>query len=617
MADPPEFGQFSDWDLLLRHLRFSEGFSLSFLTVPDRIAERECIERLSEWANGQTRPLVLRRFATAGELTSLASWLVELESCEPASIIAGAASVPLGLIEGPDWKVAWTQGLSWLNQYRNLVQQRHPCALLLIGPEYLLSVAREAAPDLWSVRAVCASMTPAPSDSAGQSRDRAEFERYEGLAIDPEFAMREARRLLGRPEAQLHAAFFLLRAALGFAARGRTNEAITPIEEAVAIYRHHATDGQADHRVLLANALNNLSNHLSHLGRRKEAYEAAREAVETLRAEAGNHPEEFRPELASALNTLSICLSELGRREEAYEAIREAVEIRRALTEERPEAFRPSLAISLSNMAGRLGELRRWEEAYGACSEAVAIHRALAAESPDSFLPPLAVSLSHLSNILNALGRVEEAFESGREAVSICRALTADHPEAFRPDLASFLSNLSGVLRRLDRTEEAHEAVREAAEIHRALVEEHPDEFRSDLAFSLTNLSGSLIELGRLEEADKAVREAVDIRRALAAEHPEAIRPRLATSLGALNRVLDSMSRHQEAAEACREALEVLWPSFELIPAAHGPLAFSLLKDYLSQCKKAEAHPDVALVERYMNILESMKAEGGTAEESR
>jgi hypothetical protein len=76
------------------------------------------------------------------------------------------------------------------------------------------------------------------------------------------------------------------------------------------------------------------------------------------------------------------------------------------------------------------------------------------------------------------------------------------------------------------------------------------------------------------------------------------------------------LGRHQEAAEACREALEVLWPSFEQIPAAHGPLAFALIKDYLSQCLKSEAHPDVALVERYVKRLEPMIAEGGTAEGS-
>jgi tetratricopeptide (TPR) repeat protein len=618
MADPPEFDQFSDWDLLLRHLRFSEGFSLSFLTVPDRIAERECIERLSEWANGQTRPLILRSFETAGELTSLASWLVELDSCEPASIIAGAASVPLGLVEGPDWKVAWTQGLSWLNQYRNLVQQRHPCALLLIGPEYLLRVAREAAPDLWSVRAVCASMTPAPSDSVSVSGFQYPnaLSMHAGLAIDPEFALREARRLMGRPQAGSDTAFFLHRAALGFAARNRHNEALAASQESVSIYRSHAATRSFAHIADLAMALNNLSNHLSEVGRWKEALEAILEAVEIRRTLAVTNPQAFLPDLASSLNNQSICLSLLGRPEDAYEACREATSVFRALAVDRPDDFRMALALSLNTLSNCLSELGKRQEAYEAIREAVEICRAQPPKSPEPFRLNLTNLLNTLSNRLGQLARWEEADAVARESVDLCRELDEERPGSFLPHLASSLHNLSKSSSRVGRWEEALDSIREAVEIRRRLATESPERFRRDLASSLTSLSTTLIGLGRREEAYENIRESVEIGRTFAAEPQVAASTDLPRSLGVLNNAFDSLGRHQEAAEACREALEVLWPSFEQIPAAHGPLAFALIKDYLSQCLKSEAHPDVALVERYVKRLEPMIAEGGTAEGS-
>jgi tetratricopeptide (TPR) repeat protein len=72
-------------------------------------------------------------------------------------------------------------------------------------------------------------------------------------------------------------------------------------------------------------SLNNESTMLSELGRREDALTAIQEAVAIYRALAKARPDAFLPNLAMSLNNESTMLSELGRREDALTAIQEAL----------------------------------------------------------------------------------------------------------------------------------------------------------------------------------------------------------------------------------------------------------------------------------------------------
>lgn len=76
-------------------------------------------------------------------------------------------------------------------------------------------------------------------------------------------------------------------------------------------------------------ALNTLSNGLSGVGRREEALTAIEEAVAIRRPLADARPDAFLPNLAGSLNNLSNQLSELGRQKEALAASNEAIAIQR------------------------------------------------------------------------------------------------------------------------------------------------------------------------------------------------------------------------------------------------------------------------------------------------
>lgn len=220
--------------------------------------------------------------------------------------------------------------------------------------------------------------------------------------------------------------------------------------------------------------INQLSFRFSDLGRREEALTAVEEAVALRRALAEAWPDAFRPELAASLNNLSSFLFALGRREEAFAAAEEAVSIFRDLAAARPDAFRPGLATSLRNLSASFSTLGRREEAIAAGEEAAAHYRALAAARPDAFRSDLATSLNNISGFLSALGRREEALAAAKEAVEILRDLAKDKPETSVVDLLVSLGTLANVQIGGGDRAGAHVAIAEAILMLRPVFLAHP-----------------------------------------------------------------------------------------------------------------------------------------------
>jgi hypothetical protein len=335
---------------------------------------------------------------------------------------------------------------------------------------------------------------------------------------------------------------------------GRLDEALSAIREVVAIRRRLAGSDGDERRSELAGALSNLAGCLSALGKREDALAAVDEAVDLCRALAAAKPEAFRPQLATSLSGLSICLLELGRYEQANAAGYAEVKLRRVLATEDPETSKPDLARSLSNYSRCLSLLGRSDDALAAISESVDTFRELAKGRPDAFGLNLAGSLVNLSIELAGHGCQEEALATIAEAVDIYRKLAASHSEYCRPQLAAALISLSNRLAALGQREASLEAISEAVDLYRSLAASHPDSFRANLATCLNNRSAQLGALGRREEALTAISEAVEIRRALAEAYPDAFRLGLATSLHNLSSALAALGRSEEARAAASEA---------------------------------------------------------------
>ena len=481
MAAPPEprgtsgTSGGSDWELLLRHLEFSEGFSLSFLIVTDRYAERETIDRLRAWLAARSRKLVGRSFETLDDLTSLATWLVDLPPCDPTTVILASAAVPEGLPEGPLWRAAWEQALTWLNQYRNLIQQRHPCAVVLAGPEYLIRAARESAPDLWSVRAISASIKPAAAAGSPGMGFSFSSSAHSGLRIDPEFAMREARRLLSRKGAEAQAAQFFDRAARGFAARNRRREALEASLSAVALARQSTKKDRDAFLPDLAMSLNTLANMQSAVGQRQEALKTAGEAVELCRELVEKNRDAFLRNLAAALNNLATMQREVGQRQEALGTAGEAVGLYRELVGKNRDAFLPDLAMSLNNLATMQSEVGQRQEALKTAGEAVGLYRELVGKNRDAFLPNLAASLNNLATMQSEVGQRQEALVTAGEAAGLYRELVGKNRDAFAVDLARACGPLGKALAGLERFAEAAEAFSEGVRTILPYTEAYPE----------------------------------------------------------------------------------------------------------------------------------------------
>jgi tetratricopeptide (TPR) repeat protein len=186
---------------------------------------------------------------------------------------------------------------------------------------------------------------------------------------------------------------------------GRPEQALTAIDEAVAIYRGLA-EGRPDTFLThwrkarpdtflsaLAGALYDQSGRLAGLGRLEQALAPIDEAVAIYRQLAEAGPDTYLKWLAGALYDQSGRLAGLQRWEQALAPIDEAVAIYRQLAEAGPDTYRPALAGALYDQSGRLAGLGRLEEALAPIDEAVAIYRQLAEAGPDTYLKWLAGAL--------------------------------------------------------------------------------------------------------------------------------------------------------------------------------------------------------------------------------
>ncbi|QXE33218.1 tetratricopeptide repeat protein [Streptomyces sp. GMY02] len=276
-----------------------------------------------------------------------------------------------------------------------------------------------------------------------------------------------------------------------------------------------------DQRALarLASRKHRLAIRLGELARTNEALAALDDAVALRRRLAADGDPAHEGDLALSLNSRAAALARAGRAAEALEASREVAVLYERLAGQDPDTYLADLAMAETNLANQLGDAGRWPESVAPARSAVERYGLLAARDRE-YRADLALARHNLSIALATSGRNTEALAAQRKAVSGYRPLAAGSPDRYLPALADALAGLAARLREEGKVGEAHRRIREAVEIHRRIARRFPARPLDDLALALSYTSDILRDGGDGPGAVAAAQEAVTLLRPLAAAEP-------------------------------------------------------------------------------------------------
>jgi tetratricopeptide (TPR) repeat protein len=414
----------------------------------------------------------------------------------------------------------------------------------------------------------------------------------------------EVARDMGRADHELHLPVLALalnnRGAI-LSGADRHAPALTPLTEALGIYRQLSGRQAHAHRADLANTLINLGQCHATLGNPGEGVRRLAEAVEILRSLVADSPQAHYPALALALSNLALALADLDRLQEAFEVSTEAVAVCRDLAASRPAAHLPALGRALSNHASRCTDQGRQQDAFHAIDEAVRILRRMAEHNPAVHRPQLAVALGKLAEVLLHSGQARASLDPVNEALAILRAL-AEPPHR---QLAAVLRGAANVWQRLHRPDEAVRAAREEVDLRRALAASNPPE-QAELAAGLTTLAAVLADAGEPAAAAERAAEAAELSRRLADGEP-VHRPLLARIL----QVSAELTADAETARRlCEESVALYRALAAQSPARH-VTGLSLALASLGYMHTRTGHHDLAL-RAYEEALDLLRGQAGS-----
>jgi tetratricopeptide (TPR) repeat protein len=273
-----------EWQLLLTHLEISEGFSFVILLVPDADWAHACRLALSYSLEPQRKGLLTVDFANREDFQSrLPGRLLDLHVSERTGAVWLEKTVSELNPQFAEWRDAWRGMVARLNQVRNPLRRHFKVPLIFVGANWIQPLIRENAPDLWSVRTLVTRVEPVEvPESVLSKTEEATEQELEGLAIDPDLALKTAARLVGQTGHELVRAELLYRAGRGLIARSQWTEAERALREAMDLQRRfHAPEET------LADTLRWLAESLDSQYRLDEATAMVEEA-QGLYVRAGN-----------------------------------------------------------------------------------------------------------------------------------------------------------------------------------------------------------------------------------------------------------------------------------------------------------------------------------------
>jgi tetratricopeptide (TPR) repeat protein len=242
-----------EWQLLLTHIEISEGFSFVVLLVPDADWAEACRLALSHSLDALNKSLLMVDFSGPEDFkVQLPGRLLDLNVSDRTGAVWLEKTVSEASPKFGEWKDAWQGMVARLNQLRNPLRRHFHVPLVFVGANWIQPLIRETAPDLWSVRTLVTRIRPAGEAVQLHSEiEESTEQQLEGLAIDPDLALRTAGRLRHQSGNELALAELLYRAGRGLIARSQWKEAEAALRESLDLRRSFNAPDQSLAKTLL------------------------------------------------------------------------------------------------------------------------------------------------------------------------------------------------------------------------------------------------------------------------------------------------------------------------------------------------------------------------------
>lgn len=475
----------AEWQRLQRQLEFADGFWLGFVFSAASLAIAALRQRTERFFAEQRRPMRIVPLATPEAFRAVLPLLFEEDSatagCVWIEVMGVDPSRATDAGSGP-WTAAWDELLLRMNERRDALRRHLGGGLVLVAPPEMKPRTREAAPDLWSVRALVLEpqsvATLQPNDFVPLHEGIGKgFALGSSKETDPdvEFALQEAERIAQRDKVDPRArATALINQGSALYSLGRLPEALARYDEAIALRRRLVeSEGRSELTNDLALALMNQGVALRSLDRLPEALARYDEAITFYRQLVEQEGRtELTNNLAMALMNQGVALYILGRLPEALARYDEAItRYRQLVDQEGRHDLSNDLAMVLMNQGNALYILGRLPEALARYDEAIALCERDVAAGMTQFTPDLVKALRIRFGTYGQLGQWDAA------AGDVVRALELTKPflegdglaESVRREMGGFVGRLRTLTP--EEREQLYEALGEWAKVVRGLVE--------------------------------------------------------------------------------------------------------------------------------------------------
>jgi len=573
------------WERLEAQLELSGGFWLGFVFSAAPQAVVGLWGKLDRFLLERRRHCVYRNVREPNELSGILPWLLTSpEAAEPDCVwIESIQSDSPGAPEQP-WMRAWEQLFLRANEHRDALRARLRGGLVFAAPPSILPLVREAAPDLWSIRAIVIALdlgapvaTPqsVPSVAPQQRMAKPRMDRKSRIrpTSSPPFAppmpnasTRPRDEDLPRSAAQRgRTPFFFTderrQAIESLLTAGRFEEAAHDTLFVIRSLEGADTLGRASAHWLLARI------HAAS-GRPAKALLCVESAIDNYRLFAPDHvPVEWYDQAArlSMLNDdHARAASFLG---EAVEQSRKRVKAKEAVESLRELIF---VLDAMGDLNKTARDIVSAEKAY---DEAVIVSRRLVdlySDVPESFFC-LSTSLLGLGDVRRAKGDYAgavAAFEETRRLTVKLTALERDPRPSLR--LLSVVLNRLGSLRQeTGDLDTAKQVFDEALAIRRrALTEGTNSKSLRDLASVLSKIGWLELSRGDLSSAASAIEESISLDQTVRTmvEDPREVLHSLAVALYRLGEVRQKQGDTQAAALTYEECIRTVY-ELEALPS--------------------------------------------------